>query len=225
MAANAALQTAAAAVKAGRTGEVVKPLETALAAEPPGARAAMMHYYLGIAYARTELDKAVAHLQAAIAGDVEQDDARFQLASALDRSGAFARARAEYDRFATAHPQSQLAMFAMRRSATLARLPAVGAPAGPPGGSPEPAAAPPPAGFAPPAVPSAPVVAPPGAPGPAGAAVAAPAAGPAPPAAPRPVRPWPKAWVKPPAKAAGSAAPPSDSPADRAGDPPPASPP
>jgi len=40
----------------------------------------------------------------------------------LDRSGAFALARAEYDRFATAHPQSALAVFAMRRSATLARF-------------------------------------------------------------------------------------------------------
>jgi hypothetical protein len=80
-----------------------------------------MHYYLGIAYAKTELDKAIGHFQAALAGDVDQDDARFQLASALDRSGAFGPARTEYDRFATAHPQSQLAVFAMRRSATLSR--------------------------------------------------------------------------------------------------------
>jgi len=118
---DAALKAAAAAVKAGRPAEVIKPLEAALAAEPPGARVALMHYYLGIAYARSELDKAIAHFQAALAGDVDQDDARFQLASALDRSGAFGQARTEYDRFATAHPQSQLAVFAMRRSATLAR--------------------------------------------------------------------------------------------------------
>jgi tetratricopeptide (TPR) repeat protein len=139
---DAALKAAIAAFKAGRPGDVVKPLEAALSVEPAGARAATIHYYLGVAYARTELDKAAAHLQAAVAGDVEQEDARFQLASVLDRSGAYGQARAEYDRFATAHPQSQLAVFAMRRSATLARLPAVvpppagAAPAVPGGASP-----------------------------------------------------------------------------------------
>jgi tetratricopeptide (TPR) repeat protein len=121
---DAALKAAVASFKAGRPGDVIRPLEAALTGEPPGARAATIHYYLGVAYARTELDKAISHLQAAIAGDVDQEDARFQLASVLDRSGAYAQARAEYDRFATAHPQSQLAVFAMRRSATLARLPA-----------------------------------------------------------------------------------------------------
>jgi tetratricopeptide (TPR) repeat protein len=126
---DAALKAAVAAFKAGRPGDVIRPLEAALTGEPPGSRAATIHYYLGVAYARTELDKAIAHLQAAIAGDVDQDDARFQLASVLDRSGAWAQARAEYDRFATAHPQSQLAVFAMRRSATLMRLPAVAPPA------------------------------------------------------------------------------------------------
>jgi tetratricopeptide (TPR) repeat protein len=171
----AALKAAMAAFKAGRPGEVIRPLEAALTGEPPGARAATIHYYLGVAYARTELDKAATHLQAAIAGDVDQEDARFQLASVLDRSGAYAQARAEYDRFATAHPQSQLAVFAMRRSATLARLPAVSPPGmRPPGAgvSPPPAAGgrslpaaggrplpgagvpvPPPAAVPPPAVP------------------------------------------------------------------------
>ncbi|HMG54298.1 MAG TPA: tetratricopeptide repeat protein, partial [Kofleriaceae bacterium] len=128
---DAAIKAAAAAVKAGRPGEAIKPLEAALTAEPSGPRAATVHYYLGVAYARTELDKAAAHLQAALAGEVEQDDARFQLASVLDRGGAFAQARAEYDRFATAHPQSPLAVFAMRRSATLARMPATAAPPAP----------------------------------------------------------------------------------------------
>jgi hypothetical protein len=123
---DAAIKAAAAAIKAGRAAEfpnqVIKPLEAALAGEPAGARAAALHYYLGVAYARSELDKAIAHLQQAVAGEVAQDDARFQLASVLDRSGAFALARTEYDRFATAHPQSPLALFAMRRSATLARF-------------------------------------------------------------------------------------------------------
>ncbi|MBL9015744.1 MAG: hypothetical protein JNL83_16285, partial [Myxococcales bacterium] len=122
---DAALKAAAASFRAGRHAEVIAPLEAALVSEPAGARASMMRYYLGVAYAKgNQLDRAVTLLSAALAADVEQDDARFQLASALDRAGQYARARTEYDRFATAHPQSQLAVFAMRRSATLARMPA-----------------------------------------------------------------------------------------------------
>lgn len=122
---DAALKAATAAFKAGRYADVIAPLEAALVGEPSGARAASMRYFLGIAYAKAgTLDKAIAYLDAALAGDVEHDDARFQLASALDRAGQIARARAEYDRFSTAHPQSQFAQFAMRRSATLAKLPA-----------------------------------------------------------------------------------------------------
>jgi len=234
---DAAIKAAAAAVKAGRPGEAIKPLEAALTAEPSGPRAAAVHYYLGVAYARTELDKAAAHLQAALAGEVEQDDARFQLASVLDRGGAFAQARAEYDRFATAHPQSPLAVFAMRRSATLARMPAAALPAAPdpaaagasplaggavaPGSPAAAFAAPPggkPLGTAPP---GANLAAPPGT-RPAGGAGAAPSpamkpspdAVPAPPpgasppnAAPRPARPWPKTWAKPPVRAAPPATP------------------
>jgi hypothetical protein len=120
---DAAIRAAAASLKAGRAGEVIRPLEAALVGEPSGVRGATIHYYLGVAYARTDLAKAATHLQAAVAGDSEQEDARFQLASVLDRSGALAEARAEYDRFATAHPQSPLAVFALRRSATLARMP------------------------------------------------------------------------------------------------------
>jgi tetratricopeptide (TPR) repeat protein len=267
---DAALKAAAAAFKAGRPGDVIKPLEAALLGEPPGARAAMMHYYLGVAYARTELDKAAGHLQAAIASDVEQDDVRFQLASVLDRSGAYAQARAEYDRFATAHPQSPLAMFAMRRSATLARMPAAAADTATPSGPPAPgAAAAIPPGAAPPAAdaagptaagarpanavgaaasppaasvampPASPNAQPPGPPPGAGNALNPPRsvtqgavspapgavhpAGAAPVPAPRPVRPWLRAPIKPqvPAKPAAPAAPPSDSPADRAAEPPP----
>ncbi|HSK01092.1 MAG TPA: hypothetical protein VK932_07615, partial [Kofleriaceae bacterium] len=122
----AALKAAAASLKAGRHAEVIAPLEAALVSEPTGARAALARYYLGIAYARSsQLEKAVVHLQGAVDGGAEAGDVRFQLASALDRGGAYARARAEYDRFATAHPQSPFAVFAMRRSATLARMPPV----------------------------------------------------------------------------------------------------
>lgn len=123
---DAALKSAAASFKAGRWGEVIAPLEAALVGEPAGARSSSMHYFLGVAYAKAnDLVKAINHLQFAIVADADHDDARFQLASALDRSGQYGRARAEYDRFATAHPQSSLAVFAMRRSGTLARMPAV----------------------------------------------------------------------------------------------------
>jgi len=126
---DAALKAAATAFKAGRFGDVIAPLEAALVSEPAGARSSSMHYYLGVAYAKAnDLVKATNHLQFAIVADGEHDDARFQLASALDRSGQYARARGEYDRFATAHPQSPLAVFAMRRSGTLARMPAVAPP-------------------------------------------------------------------------------------------------
>lgn len=126
----AALKGAVAAFKAGRFAEVAGPLEAALANEPAGPRAAAMHYYVGVVAAKAgELDKAIAQLQAAISGDVTEDDARFQLASALDRKGEYGKARGEYDRYATAHPQAPLAAYAMRRSATLARVPATAAPA------------------------------------------------------------------------------------------------
>lgn len=129
---DAALKAAAASFKAGRYAEVIAPLEAALVSEPAGARASTMRYFLGVAYAKAnQLDKATAMLSAAVAAEVDQEDARFQLASALDRAGQYAKARTEYDRFATSHPQSQLAVFAMRRSATLARMPAV-APVPPP---------------------------------------------------------------------------------------------
>jgi tetratricopeptide (TPR) repeat protein len=193
---------------------MIRPLEAALAGDPAGSRAALIHYYLGVAYARTELDKALSHLQAAIAGEVEQDDARFQLASVLDRSGAWGQARAEYDRFATAHPQSQLAVLAMRRSASLARVP-LALPAG--------------TGAAP-AGPGAAIGPDGGAAAPAAAAPGAPGAGPgaAPGAVPGPARPWPRGWGKPPARPAPPAAPPSpgpaaESPADRAAEPAPPS--
>src|SRR5690606_18367738 len=91
-----------------------------------GPRAALMHYYLGVAYSKTgNLDSAITHLQAAVEGDVDVVDARFHYASALDRAGQWGRAKVEYERFATAHPMSGHTTFATRRSWGLARLPAV----------------------------------------------------------------------------------------------------
>lgn len=128
------------ALKAGHFSEVVSALEPALA-KAPAAQAPTIHYLLGVAYAKTStLDKAITHLTAAVAGNAPDDDAHFQLASALDRSGQWAKARAEYDKFATAHPQSSQAAYAMRRSATLARMPAVGPWLQPKPAAPKPAA-------------------------------------------------------------------------------------
>lgn len=135
---DAALKGAAAAFKAGRHGDVIAPLEAALALESAGPRAALMHYYLGVAYAKAgRLDTSIVHLQQAVDGEVAVDDARFHLASVLDRAGQWGKARVEYERFATAHPMSAYTAFATRRGATLARAPAVGPPR-----TPQPPAAP-----------------------------------------------------------------------------------
>jgi len=156
------VKAAVAALRAGRTNDVITPLEKVLEQEPPGARAAEMHYLVGMAYAKgNALDKAISHLAAAVNADVAEEDARFQLASALDRAGQWAKARSDYDKFATAHPQSPNAVFAMRRSATLAHMPAVA----PWNAPPKPGVAAPAAGAAP-------------APGAAAAAAVAPAAAP-----------------------------------------------
>jgi tetratricopeptide (TPR) repeat protein len=121
---DAAMKAANTAFKAGRYGEVVVTLESALGLQGAVSRVPELHYLIGLAQLRAnEVDKAVPHLEIAVSGEVGDDDARFQLASALDRIGQWAKARSEYDRFATAHPQSPSAAGAMRRSATLARMP------------------------------------------------------------------------------------------------------
>ncbi|MFT3699442.1 MAG: hypothetical protein QM831_40210 [Kofleriaceae bacterium] len=121
----AAIKAANASMRAGKFGEAVVTLETALNLAGAASRAAELHYMIGLAHVRAnEVDKAVPQLEAAVAGDIADEDARFQLASALDRVGQWAKARAEYDRFSTAHPQNSNAVIAQRRSATLARMPA-----------------------------------------------------------------------------------------------------
>jgi hypothetical protein len=120
-----ALKGAASAFKAGRHAEVVPTLEAALALDPNGPRAPLMHYYLGVAASKAgALDNAILHLQAAVDGNVDLEDARFHLASALDRAGHWGKAKNEYDRFATAHPVSSYTWYATRRASALDRLPA-----------------------------------------------------------------------------------------------------
>ncbi len=129
IAVDAAMKTASAAFKAQKFSEVIAPLEQALTIEPTGPRAAEMHYMIGVARSRVnELPAAITQLDAAIAAEVAEDDARFQLASVLDRAGQWGKARGEYDKFATAHPQHPFALFAMRRSATLVHLPPIAPP-------------------------------------------------------------------------------------------------
>jgi tetratricopeptide (TPR) repeat protein len=137
---DAALKGAVSAAKAGRHADIIAPLETALTLESVGPRAALMHYYLGVAYSKTGvLDKAIENLQAAVEREVEIEDARFHLASALDRAGQWGKARVEYERFATKFPMSSYTAYATRRGATLARAPAVGPPRQPAGGTAKPA--------------------------------------------------------------------------------------
>jgi len=102
-----AIKNAATSFKAGRHADAVAPLEAALALDPDGPRAPLMRYYLGVAASKAgALDKAIIHLQGAVDGNVDLEDARFHLASALDRAGHWGKAKIEYDRFATAHPMS-----------------------------------------------------------------------------------------------------------------------
>ncbi len=120
----AAFKSASTAAKAGKFAEVVTTLEAALNLAGAAPRAGEIHYQIGMAQLRAnEVDKAVVHLEAAAGSDAADEDARYQLASALDRAGQWGRAHNEYDKFATAHPQNPSAVFAMRRSATLARMP------------------------------------------------------------------------------------------------------
>jgi tetratricopeptide (TPR) repeat protein len=170
---DAALKAANTAFKAGRYGEVVVTLQSALDLQGAAPRVPEIHYLIGLAHLRAnEVDKAVPQLEAAVNGDVTDEDARFQLASALDRVGQWNKARGEYDRFATAHPQSPSAVLAMRRSATLARMPAqapwvtaqqaqqAAKPAAPPAPAAGPPGAPKPPAPAPPQPKAAPAAAP-----------------------------------------------------------------
>ncbi len=129
IAVDAAMKIASTAFKALKFSDAIAPLEQALTIEATGPRAAEMHYMIGVARSRAnELPAAIAQLDAALAADVGEDDARFQLASVLDRAGQWGKARGEYDKFATAHPQHPFAVFAMRRSATLVHLPPIAPP-------------------------------------------------------------------------------------------------
>jgi hypothetical protein len=112
-----------AAFKAGQWAAAAKALERALA-NAPADRVAQLRYYLGASRWKLGQHKAAAaQLGQALAGtlDASAVDARYLYAASLDKVGAFEQARGEYDRFASAHPQHPLAVYARRRSATLLR--------------------------------------------------------------------------------------------------------
>ena len=86
-----------------------------------------MHYYLGVAYSKgNALDKAVAHLRPRSPATSTDEDARYPArVGARSRGPVGARRAREYERFATAHPQSPSRGVRDARGArTLARMPA-----------------------------------------------------------------------------------------------------
>lgn len=113
------------AFRAGDLDKAVGELRTALAYEDAGPRAAQMRYYLGISlFKQGDFEAAARQLELAVAGRVEQSggaDVRFHLAAALERLGEIEQARVEYDRYASAHPRTPLAVAARRRAAQLSR--------------------------------------------------------------------------------------------------------
>ena len=104
----------------------VGELRRGLAYQQEGPRAAQMRYYLGVSlYKQGAHEEASRQLELALAGRVDEvgvTDARFYLAAAFEQLGRFAEARAEYDKFASANPKSNLAYAARRKSAELARM-------------------------------------------------------------------------------------------------------
>jgi len=113
------------AARAGEHAKAITELRRALAYEEEGPRAAQMRYYLGVALVKTGAAKDARHeLELALAGRVEQSgnvDARYYLATALEAIGELDAARTEYDRFASAAPQSSLAVGARRKAMAIAR--------------------------------------------------------------------------------------------------------
>lgn len=113
------------AFRAGQNETALTELRRALAYEEEGPRAAQMRYYLGrTMLTQSDTEGALRQLELAIAGRVDQAgvvDARFYLATALEKLGRFEEARAEFDRFANANPQHPLSVSARRQSAALAR--------------------------------------------------------------------------------------------------------
>lgn len=113
------------AYRLGELDTATTELQRALAYEDQGPRAAQMRYYLGMSlYKQDDFENAARQLELAIASRVDQSgvgDARYYLAASLEALGKYAEARIEYDKFASANPNSTLTITARRKSAQLAR--------------------------------------------------------------------------------------------------------
>jgi tetratricopeptide (TPR) repeat protein len=102
---------------------VAVEMKKAMSFEDDGPRAAQMRYYYGVALVKQgDYQEAARQLDLALGGGAERTvggDARFFLAAALEMLKQPDRARAEYLRFADAHPQSALAWPARRKAAEI----------------------------------------------------------------------------------------------------------
>jgi tetratricopeptide (TPR) repeat protein len=100
-------------------------LKIALAYESAGPEAAKMRYYYGVSlHKQGAYADAAPQLEQAIAGGAERTvgaDARFYLANALEMLRQLDRARAEYVKFADAHPMHPMHNTARRKVVELAK--------------------------------------------------------------------------------------------------------
>jgi len=112
------------AYRAGQWKRAAGAFKRALAYEEEGPRAAQMRYYHGIAlHKQGDYAEAARQLEQAVAGGAERTvgpDARFYLASALEMLRQDDRARAEFEKFAAAHPSNPLEGVARRKAREIA---------------------------------------------------------------------------------------------------------
>jgi len=100
-------------------------MKKALAYEDDTPRAGQMRYYLGVALVKQgDYQEGGRQLEQALAAGVERNvgiDARFQLATALEMQKQADRARAEYLKFADAHPNHYFAGYARKKAYELSQ--------------------------------------------------------------------------------------------------------
>ncbi len=113
------------AFKAEQWKRAAGEMKKALSFEDDGPRAAQMRYYYGVALVKQgDYQEAARQLDLALGGGAERTvggDARFHLATALEMLKQPDRARAEYLRFADAHPQNALAWPARRKATEISQ--------------------------------------------------------------------------------------------------------
>ena len=96
---------------------------TFLEDHPDSPQATAAHYYLGmVAIKAGDPDLAALHLRSALKGQLDPSivDARYWLAVAYEKTGDNDHAKLQYDKFAAAYPQNELAATARRKSSSMA---------------------------------------------------------------------------------------------------------